>query len=121
MTYNFHSDLSNDINQLLEAEIDYNVVIKVGQNPSEPDSKAPGQELSAHIIPQLSDKKKDKKTKKYKNLVFKEYRLHSSILRIWSEYFNQMFNANNEVEKENGIYYIKIPHVTPQTFDIILR
>ena len=114
MTYNFHS---NDISQLLGTEIDYNVVIKVGQNPSEPDSKAPGKEF-----PQLPDKKKVNKvskTEEYEEFVFKEYRLHSNILRIRSKYFNQMF-TNNEIEKINGIYYIKISHITPQTFDIIL-
>ena len=52
MMYNFHSDLSNDISQLLGIEIDYNVVIKVGQIPSEPDTKVPGQEF-----PPLPEKK----------------------------------------------------------------
>src|SRR5688572_26594565 len=32
MSYNLHSDLSNDISQLLEYGIDYNVVVQVGQD-----------------------------------------------------------------------------------------
>ena len=51
MTHNFYSDLSNDFSQLLETEIDYNVVIQVGQNPEASkrfaDAKMPGREISA--------------------------------------------------------------------------
>ena len=142
MSYNFHSDLTNDFSQLLKTKIDYNVVIQVGKDPKASETKMPEQEkpLQRTKVPEQENisvlnpfKKKEKELlgKKDKNkltaeeeAIFKElheFHAHSSILRIRSEYFNKIF-ANNEVEKnKNGIYYIQKPNITPQAFDFSLR
>jgi len=51
---------------------------------------------------------------------FKEFHAYSGILRCRSEYFNKILSAN-DVKKIDGKYIIKIPNISPQAFDIILK
>jgi hypothetical protein len=51
---------------------------------------------------------------------FKEFHVHSIILRFRSEYFNEMLSAEN-VEKKDGKYIIKKQNITPKAFDVILK
>ncbi|CAB4444580.1 unnamed protein product [Rhizophagus irregularis] len=51
---------------------------------------------------------------------FKEFHAHSCILRCRSEYFNKTFSTEN-IEKKDGKYIIKLPNISPQVFDVILK
>ncbi|POG80879.1 hypothetical protein GLOIN_2v1471124 [Rhizophagus irregularis DAOM 181602=DAOM 197198] len=51
---------------------------------------------------------------------FKEFHVHSIILRCRSEYFNNLFSTEN-IEKRDGKYIIKRPNISPQAFDIIIK
>ncbi|EXX77212.1 BTB/POZ domain-containing protein [Rhizophagus irregularis DAOM 181602=DAOM 197198] len=51
---------------------------------------------------------------------FKEFHLHSIILRFRSEYFNEILSSEN-IEKKDGKYIIKKQNITPQAFDAILK
>ncbi|RGB33205.1 hypothetical protein C1646_761983 [Rhizophagus diaphanus] len=51
---------------------------------------------------------------------FKEFHLHSIILRFRSEYFNEILSSEN-IEKKDGKYIIKIQNITSQAFDAILK
>ncbi|GBC09562.1 hypothetical protein RclHR1_08990006 [Rhizophagus clarus] len=51
---------------------------------------------------------------------FKEFHVHSNVLRFRSEYFNEILSAEN-IRKENGKYIIKKQNITPQAFDVILE
>jgi hypothetical protein len=46
----------------------------------------------------------------------KEIHAHSSILRIRSQYFRTVFS-----EKKDGKFIFKIPNISPQLFEMILR
>lgn len=51
---------------------------------------------------------------------FKEFHVHSIILRCRSEYFEYKF-SNEFTDKENGKYIIKEPKILPQAFEVILK
>ena len=50
---------------------------------------------------------------------YKEFHVHSNILRCRSEYFNKIFTEN--IEKKDGMYIIKKSNISPQAFDMILK
>jgi hypothetical protein len=50
---------------------------------------------------------------------FKEFRVHSNILRCRSEYFSMIFSAN--IEKQDDKYVTDIPDISPQAFEVILK
>ena len=88
---------------------------------TEEGNKIPGREKSASMLLQKEQEAIQAFEEHEELKSFKEFHVHSNILRIRSEYFNKIF-INNEVEKKNdGIYYIKKPNITPQSFDFILR
>ncbi|PKY34188.1 hypothetical protein RhiirB3_420787, partial [Rhizophagus irregularis] len=51
---------------------------------------------------------------------FKEFHVHSNILRFRSEYFNEILSAEN-IEKKDEKYIVKKQNITPQAFDTILK
>ena len=89
---------------------------------TEEGNKIPGREKSASMLLQ-KEQEAIQAFEEHEELIsdFKEFYVHSNILRIRSKYFDNIF-INNEVKKRNdGIYYIKKPNITPQAFDFILR
>ncbi len=51
---------------------------------------------------------------------FKEFHVHFNILYCRSEYFKKILSERN-IEKINGKYIIKKPHITPQAFDVVIK
>jgi hypothetical protein len=51
---------------------------------------------------------------------FKEFHVHSNILRCRSEYFDNIF-SDKSIEKKDEKYVIKKSNITPQAFDVILK
>ncbi|GES80977.1 BTB/POZ domain-containing protein [Rhizophagus clarus] len=51
---------------------------------------------------------------------FKEFHVHSNILRCRSEHFNNLF-YDGEIEKRDKKYIIYKPNISPQAFDVILK
>ncbi|GBC09563.1 hypothetical protein RclHR1_08990007 [Rhizophagus clarus] len=51
---------------------------------------------------------------------FKEFHVHSIILRFRSEHFNEILSAEN-IMKKDGKYIIKKQNIAPQVFEVILK
>ncbi|CAB4373506.1 unnamed protein product [Rhizophagus irregularis] len=51
---------------------------------------------------------------------FKEFQSNSKIMRSKSDYFKKILSDKN-IEKKDEKYVIKIPDVTPQVFDVIIK
>lgn len=50
----------------------------------------------------------------------KEFHAHFNVLRARSPYFKRAF-SQNWIKKENGVYIITKPNISPIVFEIIIR
>jgi len=85
MSYNFESEVTKALEELLQTETNYDVIVHVGKKPD-----------------------------------YKEFCAHSILLCCRSDRFNEIL-SNKNIEKKDGKYLIKIPNITPQAFDIIIK
>src|SRR5688572_13743253 len=104
MTYNFHSNLSNDFSQLLEAEIDYNVVIQVGKDPKATKAKFSGQEKPPVPTRKLPEQEKPIPTEEHNKTPGRE-RSASMLLQKEQEAI-QAFEVHEELKSDFKEFHV---------------